>query len=75
MTKTMLLDAPLGQPLYAHLEPIVEYLLSAGNRLAHNFRWGSSRDGYFCHLALPIDFDKLERNFVRPPTPAYDRFR
>lgn len=56
MTKTMLLDdGPIDQPLYAHLESVVDYLLSTGNRLAHSFRWGSNRDGYFCHLTLPID--------------------
>ena len=75
-TKTVHLDdAPLGQPSYAHLESVVDYLLSTGNRLAHNFRWGSNRDGYFCHLALPIDFDGLERNFVFPPTIVFGKAR
>lgn len=47
-TKTMLLDdAPLGQPLYAHLESIVDYLPSTGNRLAHNFRWEATETDIF----------------------------
>lgn len=61
-------DAPLGQPMHAHLEIVVAFLLLHGNLLAHDFRWGSNREGYFCHLKEPIDFDKLNANFEFPKT-------
>jgi hypothetical protein len=69
MQKTELLDhAPSGQSLYAHLEPIVDLLVANGNPLAHSFRWGSNRDGYYCHVAKPIDFAALAEHFNLPAT-------
>lgn len=66
--KRILADAPPGQPLHAHLEPIVDCLIASGNSLAHPYRWGSNREGYFCHMARPIDFSRLMENFEFPPT-------
>lgn len=69
MSKIVLLDDALpGQPLWTHLEPVVEYLLANGNRLSYEYRWGSTREGFYCHVVLPIDFDGLEREFLFPPT-------
>lgn len=61
-------DAPAGKPLHAHLEVVVDYLLSHGNTLSHAYRWGSNREGYFCYVAKPIDFERLEASFEFPPT-------
>lgn len=61
-------NPPSGMPLHHHLEPIVDFLLSRGNKLAHNYRWGSNREGYFCDFAKSIDFDELEATFELPST-------
>lgn len=55
-----------GSPVYSHLEPIVDFILSDGNGLAYNFRWGSNWDGYYCHVTKPINFTKLEEMFDFP---------
>ena len=69
MNKIHVLDDALPkQPAHSHLECVVDYLLSLGNSLAHTYRWGSNREGYFCHLRDPIDFDALEANFSFPAT-------
>ena len=57
---------PVEGTMHAHLEIVVDFLLLHGNSLAHNFRWGSNREGYFCHLRKPIDFNKLNENFDFP---------
>lgn len=64
----ILSDAPAGLPPHTHMEPIVDFLISYGNNLAHDYRWGSNREGYFCYFSDPIDFDKLELKFEFPPT-------
>lgn len=61
-------DALPGQPAHSHLEGVVDYLLASGNSLAHAYRWGSNREGYFCHIKEPINFDALEANFDFPST-------
>lgn len=61
-------DAPADQPVHAHLDIVVDYLLSHGNSLAHAYQWGSNREGYFCHITNPIDFDQLEMAFEFPST-------
>ena len=71
----LLAEAPPQQMPYAHLDPIVDYLLANGNKLAYDFRWGSDREGFYCHLLDPIDFDGLERNFVFPSTIRMGRAR
>lgn len=59
-------DAPAGQVLHAHLEPVIDFLLLEGNRLTHSYRWGSNREGYFCHVRDPIDFVSLVNRFEFP---------
>lgn len=61
-------DAPAGKPLHAHLEPIVDFLIAGGNKFAHPYRWGSSREGYFCHLKEPINFSDIVGHFDLPET-------
>jgi hypothetical protein len=61
------------RPVHAHLEPIVDLLLASGNQLAHGYRWGEDRTGFFCHLARPIDFDLIEATFTLPSGIRLDR--
>lgn len=68
-------DAPPLQPLHTHLEGVVDYLLANGNWLAHAYRWGSNREGYFCHILNPIDFDGLLMKFEFPSTIIFGRDR
>jgi hypothetical protein len=69
MHKTRILaDAPPGHPLHSHLEPIVDFLIATGNSLTHPYRWGSNREGYFCHFVRPIDFSALVDSFEFPTT-------
>lgn len=51
---------------YAHLEPLVDFLINNGNSLARSYRWGENRTGYVCFLAEPIDFDLIEKEFSLP---------
>ena|SRR5688572_4961611 len=64
---------PGARPAYLHLEPIVDLLLERGNVLAHPFRWGENRTGYFCHLREPIDFALVEASFELPPNILLNR--
>jgi hypothetical protein len=68
-------DAPFGTPLHTNLEVVVDYLLLNGNALAHSYRWGSNREGFFCHLTGPIDFDGLASQFEFPKTIILGRER
>ena len=51
---------------YEHLEPLVDFLLDHGNKLARDYRWGENRTGYFCLLVNPLDFDLIESEFLIP---------
>jgi len=62
-----------GKPEYAHLQPVVDWLLSHGNELAYDFMWGNNRTGYFCHLKRDIDFEGLEKNFKFPESIVIDK--
>jgi hypothetical protein len=55
-----------ARPVYLHLEPIVALLLTRGNILSHEYRWGENRTGFFCHLKKPIDFALVEASFELP---------
>ncbi|WP_296554738.1 hypothetical protein [Pigmentiphaga sp.] len=68
-------DTPEGQPLYAHLEVVVDYLIANGNSLAHTYRWGSNREGYFCHVLNSINFDGLVAAFNFPSSVVFGRER
>ena len=68
-------DAPEGQPSHAHLEVVVDYLIANGNSLAHTYRWGSNREGYFCHVLRSIDFDGLVATFNFPASVFFGRER
>jgi hypothetical protein len=64
---------PSARPVYLHLEPIVQLLLEHGNKLAHDYRWGENRTGFFCHLTRPIDFELVEASFDLPPSILLNR--
>lgn len=72
---------PLGEPIVAHLVPIVEMLITHGNRvlnpppsaasghlMAGEQRWYSSHGGYRIDLRRPIDFELVTSVFDVPKT-------
>ena len=54
------------EPVYSQLDPVVEALLAAGNRLSRRERWGSTKEGFVCYLQLPIDFALVRERFSLP---------
>lgn len=64
---------PDMRPVHAYLEPIVDILVASGNQLAHDYRWGEDRTGFFCHLARPMDFNLIEATFTLPAGIRLDR--
>jgi hypothetical protein len=71
--KRAIVFEPHVRPVYAHLEPIVDLLLTHGNRLAHKYRWGENRTGPFCHFSDALNFDLIENTFEIPPYIRLDR--
>lgn len=55
-----------GQPKHNILDGVLDLLLSHGNDLATEYRWGSNPTGYFAILKRPIDFDLVRNNFELP---------
>lgn len=55
-----------GDPDYAHLQPVVDFLIGRGNTSVNDYLWGVNRTGFFCHLANEIDFEELRANFTFP---------
>jgi hypothetical protein len=53
-------------PIYSHLQPIVERLLSSGNTPSRSELWGSTREGYVCYLEHPINFALVRACFELP---------
>jgi len=50
----------------AHLEPIVEALINSDNSVIGQGVFNFDRDGWYCLLDKPIDFDLLESLFEFP---------
>src|SRR6476659_6955875 len=65
-----------GEAPYAHLKPIVEALLEAGNEpsppsgghVPNRLGFYHDKDGWRCDLLRPIDFELLYRIFELPPS-------
>ena len=65
-----------GEAPYAHLKPIVEALLEAGNEpsppsgghVPNRLGFYQDKDGWRCDLLRPIDFELLYRKFELPPS-------
>lgn len=55
-----------GQPKYMILEKVLDLLLSNGNELATDYKWGSNPTGYFAVLKRPIDFELVRDKFQLP---------
>jgi hypothetical protein len=63
-----------GEVPYAHLQPIVEALIEAGNepspavggRVPNRIGFYQDKDGWRCDLLHPIDFELLDRKFELP---------
>jgi hypothetical protein len=53
-------------PPYAHLEPIVDALLAAGNEVAGPSKFYLDRDGWRADLRRPINFGLIEERFDLP---------
>jgi len=51
---------------FAHLIPIVDELVQAGNELVHKKIFHLDPDGWRCLFKKPIDFNLLERKFNFP---------
>ncbi|KZY42031.1 MULTISPECIES: hypothetical protein [unclassified Oleiphilus] len=69
MSKVKILEYPKkGEPDYSHLNLVVEFLLSSGNKSANEYIWGVNRTGYFCHLVKDINFEALRLHFDIPPS-------
>jgi hypothetical protein len=70
-----------GEAPYAHLKPIVEALLDAGNEpsppvgghVPNRLGFYQDKDGWCCDLLRPIDFDLLGSRFELPPSLALNR--
>jgi hypothetical protein len=61
-------EGPHGKPRYFHLEPVVDYMLQQGNKLAHDFKWGSDKEGFYCCFSNPLDFEDIQKAFDFPDT-------
>ncbi len=72
-TKTKITFGSSVRPVYSHLEPIVDLLLSHGNSLARDYKWGENRTGFYCFLQDAIDFDLVESSFDIPEFIRFDR--
>ena len=67
---------PSGEAPYAHLKPIVEALIEAGNepspvssgRVPDAIGFYQDQDGWRCDLLHPIDFELLRLKFELPPS-------
>ncbi len=59
-----------GQAKYKILDGVLELLISHGNELATDYRWGSNPTGYFAVLKSPIDFELIRENFELPGSVA-----
>ena len=57
-----------GLPKYRVFDDVLDLLLSNGNQLTTEYRWGSNPTGYFAILQYPIDFEIVEENFEIPPS-------
>jgi hypothetical protein len=75
--KTKIVAEPAsGEAPYAHLEPIVEALIEAGNEpsppigghVPNGIGFYQDKDGWRCDLLRPIDFELLHRKFELPPS-------
>lgn len=60
------------QAPYAHLEPLVETLIAAGNKRMHPEPWITSRYHWTCFLRRRIDFELVRKSFVLPETICLD---
>lgn len=60
-------ERPYAKP-YEHLEPIVNALISAGNKPTNKSVWYLSRDGWRSDLTDPLDFALLQELFDFPET-------
>jgi len=58
-------DPPDWSEPYGHLLPVVDVLVTAGNRVVQEGFFKGS-DGWRCELAEPLDFQLLRREFVFP---------
>lgn len=55
-----------GEADYSHLIPIVQLLLSRGNKLSSKTMFYKDKDGWRCDLVNPIDFNALLEQFDIP---------
>jgi hypothetical protein len=64
----ILIQSQIKKSQYAHLDPIIDVLISNGNSIVPgNKRWNKTKDGWLCVLSKPIDFSLVTSGFVLPP--------
>jgi hypothetical protein len=61
-----------GRPKHNILDGVLDLLLSHGNELATDYRWGSNPTGYFTLLKRQVDFDLVRRHFDLPASIILD---
>lgn len=62
-----------GSEDYAHLTPVVEYLIKEkGNVSCNDYVWENNITGYFCYLKCKIDFKALRDKFEFPDSISLD---
>jgi hypothetical protein len=65
--KQRISEMPLeGEPAYAHLVPVVDALLTMGNRAPAGFVL--EKDGWLCQFEQPLDLEALRQLFTFPAT-------
>jgi len=63
-TRTTIEYSAANQPMYKHLEPIVDFLVANGNSLARDERWHTDMSAIVCYLNKPIDFEGIKQHFA-----------
>ena len=61
-----------GRP-YAHLLPIVQFIVGHGNEAYKSEFFYNTQDGWRCDLKQLIDLDEVENNFDLPDTVIINR--
>lgn len=74
MSKIKILSATSDKTKpFSHLEPIVIFLQRNGNQAVSPSLFELDKDGWYCLLEKPIDFDLLDKKFEFPSSISLSR--